>query len=499
MTDTAPKQARTPVMLKKLALHASTYSVGSLLVTLASLISFPIFTRVFSVEEYGLLNLISATLSLLTGIAKMGVQNSIVRFYGEVKAGKRPVTLAQYYSTTVFGMMAAASIVASVWAIASQVIPSSWWNDPRVTGLMLLTSGLVIVRSVDSSLTNFLRAEERSGIFSTYMVVKKYVGLAAILLALFYVSRSLYGFYGATILAEVVAGTVLFAILFRERRYGPSQFSPNLFRTMLAFGVPMIAYELSGLILNVGDRYVIQSLLGSAALGVYSAGYNFCEYVQVILLASVGQAIMPMYVRMWEEKGEEATRRFLYQALHFYLMIALPVIAGLIAVGEDLLVFLASDKYRDSAVIIPYVVSGMAIDGMVVIVGAGLYIYKRTMVITALVAASAVLNILLNVLLIPHWGITGAAIATLISYAGLALSILWASWKKMTTDFPWASGIKFAAMAAVVFFVVSQVHSDHLLIELVGKISLGALLYGTMVVAFDGRTRDAVRAAISWR
>jgi O-antigen/teichoic acid export membrane protein len=101
-------------MLKKLALHTSNYTLGSVLATIAGLVSFPILTRIFTVEEYGILNLISATLLLLTGIAKLGVQHSIVRFYGEVKSGRRSVNLSQYYSTTLFGMAAVAGIVTVV-------------------------------------------------------------------------------------------------------------------------------------------------------------------------------------------------------------------------------------------------------------------------------------------------------------------------------------------------------------------------------------------------
>ena len=486
-------------MLKKLAQHASMYTFGSLLVTVASLVSFPIFTRVFTVDEYGILNLVSASLMLLTGISKMGVQHSIVRFYGVAKTGKGQLTLEQYYSTAFFGMLGIATIVSAVAAVASLVIPSSWWNDPRAAGLLLLASVLVIARTVDSSLSNFLRAEERSGIYSVYNVAKKYIGLAVILFVLYFVARNLYGFYWATIVTEVGATVVLATILFRKRRYTPRAFSPALFRTMLAFGAPMIGYELAGIVLNIGDRYVIQTMLGSNALGIYSAGYNLCEYIQIIVMASIGQAIMPMYVRMWEEKGEEETRRFISQALHYYLMLALPLIAGLMTVGEDLLVLLASEKYRESGAIIPYVITGMVVDGMVVIVGAGLYIHKSTTVIAGLVAMSAVLNITLNILMIPHLGILGAAQATLISYAVLVLSVLWASSKKLPITFPYGSMIKFGCMAAIMYFVVILIHTESQITTLVLRMLAGVLSYGLLVLSFDSRAWSAILAAVGRR
>jgi len=485
-------------MLRKLALHVSNYSITSLLVTISGLVSFPIFTRVFTVEEYGVLNLISATLGLVTGIAKLGVQHSIVRFYGEIKARNSAVDLSRYRSTTLFGMMAVATIVTVVWVGVGQLIPPSWWNDDRVPGLLLLTSVLVIVQPIDSCLSNFLRAEERSGLLGVYRVTSRYAGLALVLFTLFYVARDLRGFYGATIITEALSAVFLFVVMSRGRHYSPRDFSPELFRRMLIFGVPMIGWELAGITLNIGDRYVIQTVLGSGPLGVYSVGYTFCEFVQAILLSSIGQAIMPMYVRSWEENGEEATRQFIRQALHFYAMLALPVVAGLSAVGGDILVFLASEKYRESATIIPYVIAGMAVNSMVIIVGAGLFIHKHTLMIAGLVAACAVLNIMLNVLLVPHWGIIAAAVATLISYVALALSMLWVSARRMPISFPWASAAKFGGISAIMYVVVIQLPTSNNVVTVASRIVVGALLYSVMVWTLDKQARAAVRTGIAW-
>jgi O-antigen/teichoic acid export membrane protein len=486
-------------MLRQLALHSSKYSIGTLLVTLASLFSFPIVTRIFTVDEYGLLNLISATLLLLTGIAKMGVQHSIMRFYGEARAAQDRHDLTKYYSTTLFGMMAVALIVTILWAFVSQLIPSNWWQDRRVTGLLLLTAVLVVVRSVDSCLSNFLRAEQQSGRLSIYSVAKKYVGLGAILFTVFFVARDLYGFYSATVVSELGAVLVLGALLYKERCYSAQAFSPSLFRRMLMFSIPMIGYELSGILLSTGDRYVIQKMLGSTPLGIYSTGYNLCEYVQIVVLASIGQAIVPMYIQSWEENGEEETGRLIRKALHFYLMLGLPIIAGLSVVGEELLVFLASEKYRQSATIIPYIISGMVLDGLVIIVGAGLYINKRTMIIAALVGVSACLNVVLNIVFIPYLGLIGAALATLFSYGALAFGVLWAGEKKMPISFPWGSALKFGILAGLMFLLVNQLQTAVPLLTLIVRICVGGLFYGIMVLAFDTPTRAIVRGAVSGR
>lgn len=481
-------------MLGRLLVHASNYTWGSLLVTLAGFISFPIFTRLFSVDEYGLMSLVSATLMLLTGVAKLGLQHSIVRFHAELRAGKRALSERAYYSTVLLGMGGIGAGVALAWSVVSQFVPAHWWGDPRVPPLLLLTSGLVFVRVIDSALVNILRAQQRSAVFSTYNVARKYVGLAIILGTVFYVLPGLSGFYVGTIVAEVLAVTVLLALLLRRQPIAPAEFSPVLLRSMLVFGVPMIAYELGGLVLSVGDRYVIQNMLGPAALGAYAAAYNLCEYVQMIVVASFGQALIPMYTRLWEEKGEHETRRFIEQALHYYIVLAAAVIAGLAAIGTDVLTLLASEKFSAGAVVIPWVIAGMVVDGSLPIFGAGLFIHKQTRVIMGLVLASAAFNIALNVALIPSLHIVGAAIATLASYFFLAACVMVLGTRRLPVSMPWLHLAKCALLAVAMYAVVANIDAGHGLPGLLVRIAAGAATYAVLVLTFDRRARGAVGA-----
>jgi O-antigen/teichoic acid export membrane protein len=80
------KPADSP--LRRLFVQVSHYSVASLLTTVAGLISFPILTRIFSVDDYGRMNLISATLTVAVALGKTGIQHSIVRYRSEIREGK---------------------------------------------------------------------------------------------------------------------------------------------------------------------------------------------------------------------------------------------------------------------------------------------------------------------------------------------------------------------------------------------------------------------------
>ncbi|MRR22607.1 hypothetical protein EG830_06465, partial [bacterium] len=101
---------------KKLFKQSSQYFLGQIAVMAAGFISFPVLTRIFSVENYGLLGLATTTIMLATAIAKVGSTNSTVRFFPEYKnSGK----LSEYYSTMIFGYAAIAIVVALLLLIVS--------------------------------------------------------------------------------------------------------------------------------------------------------------------------------------------------------------------------------------------------------------------------------------------------------------------------------------------------------------------------------------------
>lgn len=480
-------------MLGRLLVHVSNYSIGNLLVTIASFISFPIFTRVFPVDEYGILSLVSSLLLFACGLGKLGIQHAIPRFYAEFRHGKAAFDGRTFYSTVLLGMGAVGIAATALWLGAGSLLPAAWVADERIRYLMALTAPLVFVRIMESALVNILRAQQRSALLSAYTVCRRYMVLFLVLVTIFWVLPSLTGLYLATMAAESGAVIAIAVIVLRSNPLSAASYSSSLHRSMLAFGIPMIGFELGGIVLNVGDRYMLQALIGYEAVGVYSAAYNVCEYVQFIVIASVGQALVPAYTRIWEERGAAETARFVEQVLHFYLLLAAAVLAGLVAVGPDVLSLLASSKYAEGGVVIPWVMAGLLTSGSATMLGAGIYIHKQTRVMMVGVLLAAALNLALNAVLIPAAGIRGAAVATLASELLIAVLAFLYGRRTMRIVFPGLHLLKFLAMGAAMYWAVTQVHVDSILMDLTFKVVVGCLVYGALAVACDRRARSVAR------
>lgn len=479
--------------LSKLLMHLKNYSLGSVLVTGAGFISFPIFTRLLSTDEYGLLSLIAVTLTFLVAVGKLGLQNPIVRFYSDAESKKDGWSLDNFYATVIYGMLGIGTIATLIWLLIVYVSPESWWNDPRLKALFTLTAILVIVRIMESAFANIFRARQLSKKLVTYRVIRKYSILTAIVITLFFISRDLTGLYTATILVEFIAVVMLSVLVLKNVKLSINEFNPARLKLMLIFGIPLVGHELAWTLLNIGDRYLIQAYLGASQLGVYAAAYSLSDYVRIIVIMSLYQALPPIYIRMWNEKGEAATRAFVEKSLYFYILVGFPVIAGLSVVGPELLTLLASEKYSSGAVIIPYVITGMVINGSVAFFSAGLYIHKKGKILMLLTVLSAGVNVILNVILIPEYGITGAAIATLVSYVLLATSNKMVSSKIFNINIPWVPIFKFGFSALLMYLAIIQIVTSSPLLTLVLQMVLGGIIYAIAVFAIDVQIRNITK------
>ena len=478
---------------KTLAVQASHYSAGNFLTLLAGFVTFPLLTRTLTVADYGLLSFVSLVLSLLVGIGKIGLQQSIVRFFNEVRMGKRPETTEGYYGTVIPSLLAAGLAFSAIWILVTEFTPAHWWSNPNVHFLLLLTTPLILVRIFESAFTNILRAQERSRDLNIYNVAKRYASLAAVVVTVLYIARTAAGFFSATITAEVISLSALVTWFLRRQPVRLQKFSPSLFRAMLAFGLPMVVTEVSWVIFASGDRYVIQILLGAGAVGVYSAAYNICDYVQTSILAALISAMQPIFIRIYEESGAPQAVAFLRTFVHSYFLIAAPIVAGFSAICEPLLTTLASDKYRAGAALIPWIIGGMVFAGVSIIGGSGLYTHKRSSVTMTLILISAVVNIALNLFLVPRYGILGSAIATLLSYMLLATLMYWTGRRYLAVPMPWLAIGRSALLAAIMYLVITRIGAVNAIVTIGLRVGAGVLLYGTLVYFFDRLARDWIR------
>jgi len=479
--------------IRTLLNQSSQYFAGQILIMAAGFISFPILTRIFSVGDYGTLSIITTTLLVVGAVTKLGLPGWIVQFYAEFKSKK---LLNIFRSTMFIGSFARASIIALLFYGVSELFQSRFL-DKKLSALLPFISILIFTHCASLTLTSYLRAEQRTKLYNLVAIISRYGSLAVSILIVLFIVRGLYGFYFGQIIMGAMIVLLLTYKFIKNQRISFNDFSTRVFKDSMKFGFPIAGAELGHLILNYADRYLVQLYLGSISLGLYTAGYNLATYVTEMIMYPINYAMTPIYMNLLVNRGEEKTREFFKKTFRYFLLIMFPIVFGFIAVGEDLIRILATSKYLEAYPILPYVVIGQSIYACSIILNNGLFIKKKTHVVMYVISVAGLLNIGLNIILIPRFGILGAAQATLISNTFYTVVITYFAFKEFRFEIDYPHILLYVFVAAAMYLVIGLIDRGSPFGNLVTKIPVGVVFYVIGILVLDTDVRGAIVRLIS--
>jgi O-antigen/teichoic acid export membrane protein len=425
---------------------------------------------------------------LATALAKSGIQHSIPRFYGDYVASRTPNALRNYYGTFLFGVAGLSGLVTIATIVATRLMPDAAF-PAHTRNLFLFGGVLIFTRSLQSVFFGFLRAQQQTGIFNVLEVLQKVATISLLCLLLFSWEKSVRSVLVASVVVDVVVVLALGVYWLKRHSVALAGFDSPLFLSALSFGIPMVLFEFAGIFLDCGDRFFVQRYLGSTELGYYSAAYNIAGYYYDLLGASIILALAPLFTKLWVTEGREATEKFLNRSLHIFVMITIGLTCSMIVCAPDLLVILASSRYRSGAQLLPLLVVGLTLSSLVHFTNAGLYLTKRTATMAYLVLFATVTNVVLNMLLLPRVGLLGAAIATLVSYAVLLVSSAYASRCLLRLQWQWRTWGVYIGLASIDVTLTGQVQTGTLVADLLIKAILSTILYWGGMLLLDGEVR----------
>ncbi len=475
---------------KKLALHSSHYFAGLIGGLLLGLISFPIFTRVFSAAEYGLIDLAQKVLTFVVIVSKMGLQNAALRFYDGKRFAEDRGSARTYYSTMFFGIV---STSVGVALISLGIVSFTRQSFARgaITSLMHLILILAVLRALDSMLWSFLRIEERTKAFNIASVGVRAAGIAAICILLTFNARTARTFLLGLLIAEAGLVAALSAQLLGRRVLSMPCFAAPVFRSGIAFGLPLVVYELAFAVLGSADRFLVRHYLGATALGSYSVASTLAQHANELLLVPLFLAIVPIYMRLWNDEGRDKTTGFLAFALDLYLLAAVGLLAMAAACAQDGVVLLASAKYAGAGKLIPLLLAGLLVYATHVFVAAGLLIHKRTLQMAGVLLISAALGVGLQAVLLPRLGLVGGALATLLSYSFCMLSLWWASNRVLPLRVNLRSLLTYVTAAAIAWLAAGVISLGVPVLNVFGKSATAFVVYAAGLYVLDRRVRGA--------
>lgn len=444
------------------------------LAQMLGLITFPILTRVLTKEQYGILGLVTTTMLFAVAIAKAGLSEAIIRFYKE--CSEVPDKLVVFSSTVVTrGLILALFTALAYLIIFPVIIRGLRINDKYIVCFMIMGIYL-FVRPLNIIVLNFLKVTGKTIFLNVINLIEKVISVALSLSLLTFIFHEIYGYFIGVILSELILSIFLFLWFFKNYKVVPSVVSKKLTLRFLKFGLPLLVSELCFLLLSYADRYMILAYIGEAALGVYSVGYNLAMYIANIIVTAISYAIVPMYVEIYESKGKEKTEEFLKTCTHYIFILIIPICFGYFAISKNLFITLASEKYAVAATFSPIILIASFLLAMNSIFNAGLYLKKRTDIILLIMLFGIIINIGLNVLLLPNFGIMGAAIATLVACLITTISTIALSYKYVSIGMDVKGILFYLVLSMIMFVVLRSIEIRVVYLDLVLKFLFGSFI-----------------------
>jgi len=471
-----------PVAVSALIQHFRNYASAGALSALIGIVSFPLLTRNLSTEDYGMLGLTTATLTL----------HAIVRFYTAAREGRGQFSQVVIVNTMGWLFLSLAAIAVVVWLLFGNFVLPAFVSYPTIDQLFLAAAGALGIRLYGSACINCLRAEQRSSDVARSQIIGRCVNLLLIVVVLL-----LFGLTPVTVLlclcvAECCAVGYALIVFKPTHVIRRGVFSVPLVHAMLRYGMPLMVLESLGLVLRLSDRYLIDAILGDEALGLYSASYNLTIHLEIIVLVSLVQAIRPMYLSLWERDGRAATQAFLSNGLRWFLMLGLPAVVVFSLASPHLLNLLAGERYAPGTIIIPFITFSLLLDGAMQFLGAGLYIKRNTKVLMVWGSIATVLNLVLNWFCIPAFGIAGAALVTVLSYAVFMVGVAVHAFRYLAFSVPVGGPLIMAAASAIMYLTLYRLVLPSPLVAMLVKGMISSLVLFALVLLLDSGIRQAV-------
>lgn len=402
----------------------ATYSPGTVVPAALTMVTALVFTRIFSPTDYGRFSLFLVAVTPLRLVFTTWLSQGVGKFLPPERSeeGRRQAKEAVLLST---GLVVAAESLFGVlaFAVAAAVLPSG------LRSFLLPVLLFFVVTSVFETLVMIFPVEARAGAYVRYRLVDSVLTL---LLRLALVS-GLVGM-GITLMfwSVVVSNAVLLPLMWwRAGLPSPTRFPAVLRRreprrralAFLGFGVPMTLWYFSGVLLDVGDRYVISFLEGPGPVGVYDASYRLIAGVATLLVVPIGITLHPYLMRLSGTGNDARIGQVLGRVVENVFLVGLLATGLVYVVHHDVAQVLLGPRFREGSVVMPLVLAGVFVFNI------GMFAHKpfeilgrtRPMVILGFVSAAA--NLVLCFVFVPLMGYVGAAWATLAAYSVYTVGI----------------------------------------------------------------------------
>ncbi len=397
--------------------HTLIYGLGGVALQVVGVFTLPIFARIFSPPQYGVVEIANVGYALLLLLIDFGFASASQRHffdYTEEQPGERRIVL----STATFTSTAIALSIALVLVVLRHPISDAFFDGHNYADVVALVAVTLPVGNLANFFREVMRLHDQPWHYAIASMLSAVVtgGVAVSLVA--GADVGVKGIFIAVLTGQLVMAVYGLVVSGRNIGFGFSR--PEL-RGMLSYGIPLVPTAISLWALSFLDRVMLSKLGNLSDVGQYAVGGRFATVV-MLLIAAFGLASGPIILSIYSADAE--LEKQVRGRLLTYWALVLTTISLILSLFSWELVSVIAPDFDRAYEVVGILCFGLVLYGLSSLVAAGLSFTRQTKFLAYYTVAAVVLNFALNLVLIPALSMFGAAAATAIAYL-LMLALYW--------------------------------------------------------------------------
>ena len=456
-----------------LAKNSAIFAIGTFGSRVLQFLIVPLYTYVLSTTEYGKIDLFTSTISLWLPFVTLLIQESIIRF----------LTAKEITEQEAINIGFNTFLCSCFFSLIASIIYGYLFHSQFV----LLFFVCLILNSYIAIFQNYLKACDQVQAFTISGLLNTFLFLTGNVLMLTVFKAGILGYFYSMLFSLVCTSIyiTLKARVLINIRVGYINYS--ILKMMLKYSLPLIPNNLMWWIMNAGDKYVINFYLGDSANGIYSVS---------IKLATILSTIFGIFMQAWQlsaikEKGDENTKNFYNKVYVTIMALLLTSSTIIITFTKILFIFVFSKSYFDANTYSPLLCVATIINCLATFVGTTYIVNKNTKKAFSTTVIGALVNVVLNIILIKPFGLAGVAIGTIVGYIVVLILRIMDMKRFLDMNFDWGRSI-------CSMLIVTLLSTIYIYIDVIQTIILGLLCTVVLTYLYRREHIELIKRLVSY-
>jgi len=451
----------------------ATFSSGRTIISVSrGIVVIPLITKFLGESSYGVWVTVIAITGLISSIGGLHLHGSLIRYSSQHRKSNQVFSDVLCLSMTVGIVLAFTTFATGNYIDLSGIFEE---QIPNKSNLVTAASLIVLSKLLFTINVNFPRAKGYVKTYDSVLMVRD-LSETVILLVVFFagggITAALMGLAGFGVFLNAII------ILYAIARFDIPLPDPSNFGQYFRYGIPMVPKGISSKLLRDTDKYLLLYFVGPSAVGIYAVAKGISSPI-IKFTKIFNPTLYPTISKAWDKRNFQEIEQVYTTIFRFYSILAIPSMAGLVLLAESLLTVISTDIIAQEAkYVVPLFTLGFVLKGYDNSIRYVLTAAERTDLIGGSVVAGVLLNVVMNLLLIPKFDIFGAGTATLASQAFLFSIILHYVSDEIAIDFPWKT-IARSIFATILMSILVTLVSNYLTatLRIIIIPGIGAIIY----------------------